>query len=207
MPTTITVFPLIPPLHDVGAVLRVSLLPCKTRIEFRVVLNPNQLAILYLIFTLYTHQLPKAGKYDLRADSKRGLLLLDLVIPAPVVSKDKADKGYRTKTILTEHQLLVARDFLALALPYYAEAHPRLRVPIYNSYSDSMRVLITAPEGEGTAADVMSIAVCYLAWASEQLARTVVECIKTEEEVPMIWRGAIGEDEAVEEIGRVARLE
>ncbi|KAG6880871.1 hypothetical protein C0993_003925 [Termitomyces sp. T159_Od127] len=151
----------------------------------------------------------QAGKCDLQVDSKRGLLLLDLIIPASIVSEDEDEKEQddRTKTILTEHQLLVARDFLALALPYYAEAHPRLHASVCKSYSDSVRVLITAPEGEGRATDVMSVAACYLAWASEQPAGTVVDCIKTEEEVPMIWRDAMRGDEAVGRIGRVARLE
>ncbi|KAG5341032.1 hypothetical protein C0989_012027 [Termitomyces sp. Mn162] len=152
----------------------------------------------------------QAGECDLQVDFKRGLLLLNVIVPAPVGLKDETDenKEDRTKTVLTEHQLLVARDFLALALPYYAEAHPRLRVPTYNLLSsDSVRVMITAPEGKGAAADIMSVAACYLAWASEQPAGTVVKYIKTEEEVPAIWRDAVRGKEAVELIQRVANLE
>ncbi|KAG6902112.1 hypothetical protein C0995_004293 [Termitomyces sp. Mi166 len=148
------------------------------------------------------------GECDLQIDIKRGLLLLDLIVPASDILRDEADvnEEERTKTILTEHQLLVARDFLALALPYYAEAHPRLAA--YNSRSsDCVRVLITAPEGKGGAADVMSIVACYLAWASEQPAGTVVEYIKAEEEVPTIWRDVVRGNEAVGLIEQVARLE
>lgn len=82
----------------------------------------------------------EAGDFDLQVDMKRSLLILDLIIPAPVISGGRGgkDQDGRTKTILTEHQLLVARDFLVLALPYYVEAHPRLYASIYSSYTDNV---------------------------------------------------------------------
>ncbi|KAG6844858.1 hypothetical protein H0H93_016331, partial [Arthromyces matolae] len=73
----------------------------------------------------------EAGDIDLQVDGKHGLMVLGLVVP----SLEDLYEEERTKTVLSEQQLQVARDFLALALPYYAEAHGLVNVPSYGSAS------------------------------------------------------------------------
>ncbi|KAG6865208.1 hypothetical protein C0991_004517 [Blastosporella zonata] len=156
----------------------------------------------------------QAGDVNLQVDLARGLILLALIVPAP--DDDKQDVNHcdyeeeeiskRTITVLTESQLLVARDFLALALPYYAEAHPNSDVSAAKRSADSVRVLLTAPEGNNTEADIMSVAACYLAWASEEPVATVLEYIGYEEEVPTVWKEAVRGEDAVRLVAKVATL-
>ncbi|KAG5641011.1 hypothetical protein DXG03_006385 [Asterophora parasitica] len=151
----------------------------------------------------------KAGHRDLQVDLTRGMYCLGLIVPAGC--KDEETKGATTltqapdKLRLTEEQLLLTRDFLALALPYYAQAHPRDDIP-FEPTSDSVRVLITAPAGREAAADIMAVVVCYLAWASEEPVGTVVDYIRAEEEVPGVWKGALGGKEALVAVQNVARF-
>lgn len=162
-----------------------------------------------------TNETPKrkAGTLELIADPKRGLQTLILVVPVPT----QVASLYRTKirntlgtdqrqsTVLTEHQLLATRDFLSLALPYHSIAHPRDDFPIASA--DIVRVLITAPGAHGVAADVMTIALCYLTFASEEGAETVLGYIRAEADVPFLWRESLGEGEHVlGPINRVAAM-
>ncbi|RDB16922.1 hypothetical protein Hypma_002390 [Hypsizygus marmoreus] len=153
-----------------------------------------------------THETEKrpAGAVQLMVAPEQGLYTLVLAVPVPDTS-DASKKGERTCTILTEYQLLMACDFLALALPYYSAAHPRDDIPVASA--DRVRVLISAPVGAGASADVMSVAVCYLSFASEEPAETVLGYIKAEEEVLRVWREAVGEGAGgVEFVERVARM-
>jgi hypothetical protein len=150
-----------------------------------------------------THQTSKrkAGLVEVSRDVKRGLHTLILAVPTSTPRRHGRRRvrttGERNTTLLTEYQLLAARDFLSLALPYYSETHPASEVlegPIGSA--DRVRVLVTATAGEGAAADVMSVAVCYITFVSGESAQTVLECIEKEEEVPAIWKDVIGEGEA-----------
>ena len=150
-----------------------------------------------------THESSKreAGAVDIGRDTKRGLHTLVLVVPTSAPrhhacrGRRVRTAGTRNTTLLTEYQLLAARDFLSLSLPYYSEVHPTevLEGPI--GPADRVRVLITAPAGEGAAADVMSVATCYITFVSGASAQTVVECIDSEEGVPGCWRDVIGKGE------------
>jgi hypothetical protein len=141
----------------------------------------------------------KAGVVDVGRDMKRGLYTLILVVPASAPRRCRGRRvratSERNTTLLTAYQLLAARDFLSLALPYYSATHPNdvLEGPIGSA--DRVRVLVTAPAGEGAATDVMSVAACYITFVTEDSAHTVMECIDKEEEVPAIWRDVIGEGE------------
>ncbi|KAG6918069.1 hypothetical protein DXG01_016727 [Tephrocybe rancida] len=150
----------------------------------------------------------KPGEVDLQVDLARGMILFALMVPKPGDKGSREAKAKREdsgegegKTLLTETQLLLARDFLALALPYYAEAHPN---PNVRASPDSVRVLITAPERQGAEADIMAVVACYLAWASEEEVRTVVEYIRTEDDVPGVWKGAVRGEDALKLVGRAA---
>lgn len=140
-----------------------------------------------------THETEKrgAGATELQVDVKRGLHSLVLVVPAPSAMKNII--GKRRKSLLSKYQMLTARDFLSLALPYYSEAHPRDDLPATSA--DSVRILITAPAGVVAASDVMAIAICYLTYASEESAATVFGYIRAEEEVPCVWKESADEGE------------
>lgn len=144
----------------------------------------------------------KPGHCDLQVDLERGLCCLVLTAPGSV--RENAKEEPRKKTVLTKEQLLLARDFMALALPYYAEAHPRADIP--TTSADNVRVLVTAPEQPAAAADIMSVVACYLTFASEEPAETVVGYIKIEEDVPEVWKGAVAGREAVGFVAKVARF-
>jgi hypothetical protein len=141
----------------------------------------------------------KAGVVDVGTDTKRGLYTLVLVVPTSAPRRHRGRRvqsfGERNATLLTEYQLLAARDFLSLALPYYSETRPNedLEGPVGSA--DRVRVLVTAPAGDGAAADVMSAAACYITFVSGESAQTVLECIEKEEEVPTLWKDVIGEGE------------
>ncbi|KAH7911316.1 hypothetical protein BJ138DRAFT_969690, partial [Hygrophoropsis aurantiaca] len=103
----------------------------------------------------------------------------------------RADCPAKNHPTLTPIQLLAARDFLSLAMPYthpdeeYQESHG----------GDEVQVLIVAPQdfaaptNTTSRADILAIAVCYLAFASGNRVETVLQYIQEEEEVNEIWRG------------------
>ncbi|KAH7883354.1 hypothetical protein F5I97DRAFT_232141 [Phlebopus sp. FC_14] len=85
-------------------------------------------------------------------------------------------------TALKFPQLLAARDFMSLALPY--QKHPsRLR---HVSHGD-VNLLVVAPTARTV--DIMSIVVCYLAFISARHANCVLEYIDEVEEFDETWKG------------------
>ncbi|KAF8635055.1 hypothetical protein AX17_004043 [Amanita inopinata Kibby_2008] len=144
----------------------------------------------------------------------------------------------RMHTLLTEEQLLAARDFLSLALPYYLEARPTSR----KASGENVAVLLTAPGGDrsgfgmdeysfgseygfdysfnafgrvgggfgagtsdnGGAADIISAVACYLSFASETPADTVLAYINEEEGLGDEWKDAVSRDE--DGVGFVQRV-
>ena len=138
---------------------------------------------------------------------KTGTSVLNLVIPTPHPLQ------YTEQTLLTEHQLLLSRDFLSLALPYYCRSEP----PVWTnelSSADMVHVLITAPPGPAgcigpsSAVDVMSIVVCYLTFAGGEETTTVVQCVDGEVGafelgLANVWKGRVKGD-GVEVIQRTA---
>ncbi|TFK21938.1 hypothetical protein FA15DRAFT_644892 [Coprinopsis marcescibilis] len=89
----------------------------------------------------------------------------------------------RNHTILTHQQLIAARQFISMALPY----PERLE--------SGSHALVTAPKADGTIADIMSIVVCYLSCASSMPVAEVSN--EVDEDMQLRdhgWRSAIGED-------------
>ncbi|KAG1844922.1 hypothetical protein DFJ58DRAFT_801597 [Suillus subalutaceus] len=86
-------------------------------------------------------------------------------------------QGY---TALSASQLLAARDYLSLIMP----------------------LLVVAPADRTV--DVMSVVVCYLAFASGYHAETVMQCIG-EEKYDEVWKEAIS-PEGVDFVERIARV-
>jgi hypothetical protein len=136
----------------------------------------------------------KAGRTELQYDSKCDVHTLDFTVPLSTPKRGRRQargKGKeRDGTLLTKYQLLAARDFLSLALPYYSQAHPIDQDP--TTSADIVRLLITAPSGEGGAVDIMAVAVCYLAFASGESVETVLKYINQEEVVGDVWKDVIG---------------
>lgn len=150
----------------------------------------------------------KAGIVEVGRDTKRGLYTLILAVPTSAPRRRGRRRvrttGERNTTLLTEYQLFAARDFLSLALPYYSQTHLSeiLEGPIGSA--DRVRVLVTAPAGEGSATDVMSVAACYITFVSGDSAQSVLECIDKEEEVPAVWKDVVGESDGIRLIDHAA---
>jgi len=136
---------------------------------------------------------------------KTGISVLNLIVPTP--------QEDQRQTYLSEHQLLLSRDFLSLALPYYCRSEPPTWADELPS-ADMVHVLITAPPGplgsthSTGVVDVMSIVACYLTFAGGEQTTTVVECVDSEMDgaslgLADVWKGSIKGDE-VEVIQRVA---
>ncbi|CAA7263058.1 unnamed protein product [Cyclocybe aegerita] len=74
-------------------------------------------------------------------DEESGIALLNIVVPeAHAYPKDTPERMF---TLLDTNQLLLARDFLCLALPFYRADHQWHRA--LTPSSDDVHVLITAP--------------------------------------------------------------
>ncbi|KAF8161634.1 hypothetical protein B0H34DRAFT_387843 [Crassisporium funariophilum] len=114
----------------------------------------------------------------------------------------------RTYTLLTTTQLLRARDFLSLALPYYPKAVPP-SIPATDKNQDLVHALVTAPPNEG-AADVMCVVASYLAFAGGEEPKRVIRCMDEEvwkmgEGMGHVWSGKV-DRESVDKIVRVADM-
>ncbi|KAF8652609.1 hypothetical protein AX16_004298 [Volvariella volvacea WC 439] len=144
-----------------------------------------------------------AGTFSVEYDVTTGthILLLSLCRPKPAPGRKGRERGKARESmsrqhgipLLTEHQLLIARDFLSIALPYYSEG---LSSEIPSSPAvDSVTALITAPmenDDASGAVDVMAVASCYLAYCSGENIEKVLAYINEEEEVPEMWRYKVG---------------
>ncbi|KAG1831646.1 hypothetical protein EV424DRAFT_1534309 [Suillus variegatus] len=96
----------------------------------------------------------------------------------------------------TNTQLLAARDYLSLIMPYSSRFVPK-HPPRFN-----VQLLVVAPADHTV--DVMSIVLCYLAFSSGHHAETVMQHIG-EEEYDEVWEGGISQEglDFVEHIARV----
>ncbi|KAJ7637187.1 hypothetical protein FB45DRAFT_908507 [Roridomyces roridus] len=107
-----------------------------------------------------------------QATSSRGrqLQILDLYVPAPAQNA--------TVVPLCGRHILVARDFLALALPYY---HPRANQldldPQPAARTDPVRVILSGPPRV-----VLTIALAYIAYAAGSSVAHVMRCVVDEAE-------------------------
>ncbi|KAF8885988.1 hypothetical protein BD779DRAFT_1471370 [Infundibulicybe gibba] len=122
------------------------------------------------------------GQANMVANKEEGIHILQLTIPRLAVG------GLRV-TSLTARQLMIARDFVSLALPYYSEAHPYQQ---YCGTRDHVRLLISAPDGDGGAIDIMSVVICYLTFASEESIANVMDCVEDEaERMAPEWKNVV----------------
>lgn len=107
--------------------------------------------------------------------------------PLATISLEKSRQP-RDSTLMNKDQLLTARDFLSLALPYTLDQP--LEVEFRPPYRAN--VLIVAPRSGGGPTEIMAAAICYLAFTSETAAEKVLRYIEDDEEVPNIWKDVIG---------------
>ncbi|KIJ66108.1 hypothetical protein HYDPIDRAFT_44960, partial [Hydnomerulius pinastri MD-312] len=87
-------------------------------------------------------------------------------------------------TVLSAPQLLAARDFLSLAMPY-----TNYKLPSMPQSHCDVKLLVVAPTGRTV--DAMSIIACYLAFASGKPAATVMQYINEVEDFDQAWKGDI----------------
>ncbi|KAJ7093847.1 hypothetical protein B0H15DRAFT_798924 [Mycena belliarum] len=132
---------------------------------------------------------------------------LDLHLPSAAFTNTRA-------LHLSEEHLLLARDFLALALPYYASAHPvepsspfarsgraytpithaplqgmmRMPQPLHSSRADPVRVLVIGPPRAA-----LAIALTYLAYASGCTVAEVMHGVR-DGDADAEWRRMLGKD-------------
>ncbi|KAG2338275.1 hypothetical protein BDR05DRAFT_969347, partial [Suillus weaverae] len=99
-------------------------------------------------------------------------------------------------TALSASQLLAARDYLSLIMPYSSCVVPK------HPPRSKVQLLIVAPADR--AVDVISVVVCYLAFASGYHADTVMQCIG-EEKYDEVWKGGISQ-EGLDFVERIARV-
>ncbi|KAL4079197.1 hypothetical protein J3A83DRAFT_1044171 [Scleroderma citrinum] len=133
------------------------------------------------------------GRSEEMAQGGRQTRKLRLAVPAlPRIG--------HTQILLSASQLLAARDFLALAMPYkncYFPSVPRRCC--------SVDLVIVAPVGRK--ADILAVLTCYLAYVSGKHAGTVLRYMGETDEYDTEWKGGKGVVAAkvVEMVEKVAR--
>lgn len=102
-------------------------------------------------------------------------------------------------TVLSVSQLIAARDYLSLIMPYSSFSVPNLKIrpPCFN-----VKVLVVAPADR--AVDVISVVTSYLAFSSGYHAEAVMQCID-EEVHDEVWKGGISR-EGLDFVERIARI-
>ena len=138
-----------------------------------------------------------------------GISVLNFIVPTP-----QPGQSERQRTLLSEHQLLLSRDFLSLALPYHCPYDPPTWADELSS-ADMVHVLITAPPSpfsgcvsSSSVVDVMAIVACYLTFVGGVKTKTVAKYVDSgvdafAPELSDVWKGRIKGD-GVEVIQRVA---
>ncbi|KIK97635.1 hypothetical protein PAXRUDRAFT_135930 [Paxillus rubicundulus Ve08.2h10] len=101
-------------------------------------------------------------------------------------------------TVLSSDQLLAARDFLSLAMPY-----SNYKLPFMPKSHCDVKLLVVAPRDRTV--DAISIVVCYLAFASGKPAATVLQYINEVEEFDVVWKGDTLGLDGMDFVEKVAR--
>lgn len=120
---------------------------------------------------------------------EQGIETLTLLIPAP-------HSGHYWPggvTVLTDHQLKAARDFLTLSLPNQFK-----NKNLCLGRQDKPQALITAPRGYWEAVDVMSVVACYQSFVTECSVSWVLRNVRREYWVNRAWKNGA---EQIEKFG------
>ena len=134
---------------------------------------------------------PQAGRVE-QSMCKCGTRRIRLFVAEP-------DRSTSTTVRLAAKQLAIARDFIALALPYTRDpmdppSSPRLEV----------RVLVTTCSD--FPADAMAIAASYLSYMSDKSAYSVLDFIDSQEYIQQAWREAVHGTQAWELLDAAAEI-
>ncbi|KAF8815984.1 hypothetical protein BYT27DRAFT_7078350 [Phlegmacium glaucopus] len=165
----------------------------------------SDISFTHFIRIQYSTPLVDAGRSWSEYNLKTGTSVLNLIVPIP--------QEDQTQTFLSEHQLLLSRDFLSLVLPYVCGSDPPTWAGEPQS-ADKVHVLITAPPGplgcidSSSVVNIMSIVTCYFSFAGGRETTMVMECVDNEMDdlglaLADVWKGRIKGDR-VEVIQRVA---
>lgn len=100
------------------------------------------------------------------------------------------------KLTLTSPQLLTARNFLSLAMPYTYH--------LADDHSEYAARSILIATSKHHTADAMAVATCYLAYESGESAHIVLELLDEEDDIHGTWRGVVTEGGAslIEDMAR-----
>lgn len=130
------------------------------------------------------------------SDSRSEEMMEDLLMTQKLTLKCPKQGRIQGHTALSTSQLLAARDYLSLIMPYSSRLVPK-HPPHFN-----VQLLIVAPAD--CTVDVISAVVCYLAFCSGHHAETVMQCIR-DEEYDEVWKDGISH-EGLDFVERVARV-
>ncbi|KAG1734495.1 hypothetical protein EDB19DRAFT_1911088 [Suillus lakei] len=145
----------------------------------------------------FSHVLRIEPVEDVAASGSRSEEVMEGVLRTQKLTLKCPRQGRRPGyTALNASQLLAARDYLSLIMPYSSRFVPK-DPPRFN-----VQLLVVAPADR--AVDVMSVVVCYLAFASGYHAETVMQCIG-EEKYDEVWKGGISH-EGLDFVDRIARV-
>lgn len=144
----------------------------------------------------FSHVLRIETVEDVAASGSRSEEMMeDLLMTQKLTLKCPKQGRSQGHTALSASQLLAARDYLSLIMPYSSRFVPK-HPPHAN-----VQLLIVAPAD--CTVDVISVVVCYLAFCSGHHAETVMQCIK-DEQYDEVWKEGILQ-EGLDFVERVAR--
>lgn len=145
----------------------------------------------------FSHVLRIESVEDVAASGSRNEEMMDDVLRTQKLTLKCPRQGRsRGHTALSASQLLAARDYLSLIMPYSGRFFPK-HPPRFN-----VQLLVVAPAD--CTVDVISVVVCYLAFSSGYHAETVMQCIR-EEKYDEVWKRGISQ-EGLDFVERIARV-
>ncbi|KAG2158653.1 uncharacterized protein EDB93DRAFT_1198690 [Suillus bovinus] len=145
----------------------------------------------------FSHVLQIEPVEDIAASGSRSEEIVEDVLRTQKLTLKCPRQGRnRGRTVLSASQLLAARDYLSLVMPYSSSFVPK-HPPRFN-----VQLLVVAPADYTI--DVMSIVVCYLAFSSGHHAETVMQFIE-EEKYDEVWEGGFSQ-EGMDFVERIVRV-
>jgi hypothetical protein len=114
-----------------------------------------------------------------------GVHRLRLIVPHPAYCCNYSAPGTRFR--LSKSQLLSARDFLSLALPYYVQ----YRQPISTRRPAGTDVCVLVTASFACPAEAIAVAACYLSFMSQRSVRQVLDYIDDDDEILGVWKNTV----------------